>query len=293
MRVAVIGARGQVGSDIVAAARSAGFDVLPLAHEDCDVTNGASVESALRAVESGDVVVNTAAFHRVDDAETDPECAFALNAVGAHRVAVTSRRKGASVVFFSSDYVFDGRKQAPYVESDAPRPINVYGASKAAGERLVAIANSAHYVIRISSVFGVAGSAGKGGNFVESMISKAARGERIEVVDDITVTPTFAAHAAQLLVGLLSARAAYGIYHLSNSGPCTWNEFANTIFEMLGVRARAQAISTAQRPTSAVRPAQSALASEKLETLGLAARPWRQGLEEYLRLKGHLRATAT
>jgi dTDP-4-dehydrorhamnose reductase len=289
VRVALIGAGGQLGTDIAAAVRKAGMDLLPLWSADCDVTDRTSLERAFAGLEPGDIVVNTAAFHRTDDCEDRPDLAFAVNSAGAHNVATAARARGAAVAFFSSDFVFDGAQAArPYVESDAVKPINIYGVSKAAGETLVGLANPQAYVVRVASVFGVAGSRGKGGNFVETMLAKAKQGERIEVVDDIVMSPTFAADAAELTVRLIADGAPYGVYHLTNSGACSWHEFADAILTAAGSGARAAAVASARVPTRAARPAYSALASQRLSALGLTVRPWRDGLFDYLRARGHV-----
>jgi dTDP-4-dehydrorhamnose reductase len=287
MRITVIGAAGQVGTDIVDAARRAGCDVVTVNRAECDVTDKAAVHATLRSLEPGDAVVNTAAYHRTDDCELRPDLALAVNAVGAQHVADAAREHGASVAFLSSDYVFDGAKRSPYLESDVPRPINAYGVSKLAGEMLVEQSNSGAYVVRVSSVFGVAGSSGKGGNFVETMIAKARRGERIEVVDDIVMAPTYSADAAGLLVSLLMRRAPFGIYHLANAGSCSWHAFAQAILEAAGSEVRPVAVGSAAMPTRARRPSYSVLASERLGELGLHARGWREALCAYLAAKGH------
>jgi dTDP-4-dehydrorhamnose reductase len=287
MRIAVIGANGQVGSDIVSAARGAGIEVDRVTHAECDVVDKSTVAARLAGLEPGDAVVDTAAFHRTDECEAKPELAFSVNAVGAQHVADVARDRGASVVYVSSDFVFDGGKRTPYVESDAPRPINTYGVSKLAGEMLTLQSNPHAYVARISSVFGVAGSSGKGGNFVESILAKARAGDTLTVVDDIVMAPTSAADAASLLVALIARRAPSGVYHLANAGACSWNEFANAVLELAGSTFRAAPVHTRLAPGAARRPAYSVLASERLGALGLHARPWRDALEEYLRAKGH------
>lgn len=287
MRIAVIGANGQVGSEIVASVRAAGLDALPLTHADCDVTDRASLDAVLRGLAPGDAVVDTAAFHKTDACEDDPERAMDVNAIGAYNAAAAARERGASVVFISSDFVFDGAKGAPYVESDAPRPINAYGVSKFAGEMLAAHENPAHHIVRISSVFGKAGASGKGGNFVETIVSKAKSGAAIDVVDDIVMAPTYAADAAQLLVALLARRAPPGVYHLANAGECSWHEFAEAILAGIGSPAGARRIGSAGAPGKARRPKRSTLASERLAALGLAARPWREALDAYLVEKGY------
>lgn len=287
MRIAVIGGNGQVGTDLVAAARAAGLDVLPLTHADCDVTDRASLDAAFRDLGEGDFVANTAAFHRTDACEDDPERAMAVNALGAFNAAAAASERGAGIVFVSTDFVFDGSKDSAYVESDVPKPINAYGVSKFAGEMLAAHANPSHYVVRISSVFGAAGASGKGGNFVETIISKARAGAPIDVVDDIVMAPTYAADAGRLMVALLSTRAPFGVYHLANSGECSWFDFADAILADSGLGARARAISSADVAGKARRPRRSTLASEKLKSLGLVARPWRDALDAYLVEKGY------
>jgi dTDP-4-dehydrorhamnose reductase len=292
MRIAVIGSTGQVGTEIVAAARAAGCEVVPITHAECDVTDRRALAHALQKVGSGDAVVNTAAYHRTDECEDHPDRAMAVNALGAYNVAAAAHERGSGVVFLSTDFVFEGSKSKPYVESDVPRPINAYGVSKLAGEMLVAHANPAHYIVRISSVFGAAGSSGKGGNFVETMLAKAGRGERIVVVDDIVMAPTYAADAAALLVALLDRHAPFGIYHLANSGECSWRVFADTILEDAGLNARVASILSADAPTKAPRPAYSTLASERLDAVGVKARSWREGLDAYLIEKGHRAGTS-
>jgi len=286
MQIAVIGAKGQVGSEIVAAARDARCDVIALTHADCDVTDRVSLDRALGALREGDAAVNTAAFHRTDACEADPERAMAVNALGAYNVAAAAHARSAAAVYVSTDYVFDGEATHPYTENAAPRPINAYGVSKLAGEMLLAHANPASYITRISSVFGIAGSSGKGGNFVETMIAKADAGAPPDVVDDIVMAPTYAADCAALLVQLLIRRAPFGTYHLSNAGECSWREFADAIFTAIGSPVRARAVASRQNNAAARRPRYSALASEKLALLGLASRPWHEALDAYLIERG-------
>jgi dTDP-4-dehydrorhamnose reductase len=289
MRLALIGPRGQVGSDIAKAAAGAGFDLVPLSHADCDVTDKPSLARAFASLGPGDIVVNTAAFHRTDECEDRPDLAFGVNGIGAHNVAAAANERGAAVAFYSSDYVFgNANVERPYVESDDVAPVNIYGASKVAGEILVRLANPNAFIFRIASVFGTAGSSGKGGNFVETMLGKARRNERIAVVDDIVMSPTYAADAATLTVALIARGAPAGIYHLANSGACSWREFADGIFAAAGLTVRAIAVATDPAASRVRRPAYSPLASEKLGEFGLAARPWQDALHDYLVNKGHI-----
>ncbi len=268
-------------------AQAAGVETLELEHADIEVTDQASVERALSSVREGDVVVNTAAFHRTDECEDKPDRALSVNAIAAHRVSVEACRRNATVVYISTDFVFDGAQSKPYVESDAAHPLNVYGMTKQAGEMLVRMANPHHYITRMSAVFGVAGSSGKGGNFVETMVTKARAGESPRVVDDIVMAPTSASDAAILLVNIVQTRAPFGVYHLANGGECTWCEFANAIFELTGSPVRATPVHAEEVGGKAPRPPYSVLASEKLAKLGLKARPWREALSEYLVQKGY------
>lgn len=287
MQVAVIGAKGQIGSEVVRAAVAAGLDVLERSHADCEVTDVRSVEKALAPLRAGDAVVNTAAFHRTDACEEAADLALSVNALGAFNVAAAARARGATAVYVSTDFVFDGEKKTPYVESDVPSPINVYGASKAAGEALTYVANPASYVVRVSAVFGPAGSSGKGGNFVETMVAKARAGETPEVVDDIVMAPTSAIDAAALLVELVRHSAPFGTYHLANAGSCSWLEFTDAIFHFVGARVHPRSTKATHLNGKARRPPYSVLASERLGELGLQTRDWRDALRDYLKLKGY------
>jgi len=290
MKIAIIGSNGQIGSEVVRAAKAVEFDVIELRHNECDVTDGSSVARALAPLRTGDVVVNTAAFHKTEECEVASDRALSVNALGAYRVAAEARKHDATAVYLSTDFVFDGAKRTPYVESDTPNPLNLYGVSKMAGEALLRTANPNHYLIRVSAVFGPAGSSGKGGNFVESMVAKARKGDTPDVVDDIIMAPTSAADASGLLVQLLQRKAPFGIYHLANAGACSWLEFTDGIFELIGAKIRARPIKAASLNGKARRPLYSVLASEGLSPLGLETRDWREALRDYLQVKGYLRS---
>lgn len=287
MRVLVLGARSQLGHDLLRAWSDA--EVHALGHRDCDVTDPAAVRAAVEATRPH-LVVNLAAAHRVDELEGAPTAAFHVNAYGAWLVARWAAAVGAAVLWVSTDYVFSGTARRPYREEDPPSPVNAYGASKAAGERLVALANPRHYIVRSSGLYGVAGASGKGGNFVETMLRLAREGRPLRVVNDQVLSPTSTADLAAALVRLVSTEA-YGVYHLTNAGAISWHDFAALIFRRAGIRAQLTPVSSAEYGAPAPRPAYSVLANDRLRSLGLPAlRPITEALDVYLHQKGYLRA---
>jgi len=282
MRVAVIGASGQLGSDLVKVFE----DVIPLTHKDIEVTDLSSCE-ILKELKP-DIVINTAAYHKTDECEENPEKTFLVNSVGARNVALICREIGAIDVYISTDYVFDGSKEEPYTEDDIPNPINVYGVSKYAGEILTRYICDKHYIIRVSSLFGVVGASGKGGNFVETMIKRAKAGDELNVVNDITMSPTYTKDAAIAIKKIIFYKLPYGIYHVTNDGSCTWYEFAKAIFEITGIDAKLNPITSDKFPTKAKRPKNSALSIEKIKSYGINMRHWKDALKDYLKEKGHI-----
>ncbi len=283
MKVAVIGATGQLGSDLV---KAFGENAVPLGHEDIEVRSLSSCKNALKFLP--EVVINCAAYVRVDDAEDEAEEAFAINAVGAKNVAIACEGIGAVNVYISTDYVFDGKKGEPYVESDLPNPVNVYGLSKYAGEIFTRNYSSRYYIPRVSSLYGVKGARGKGGNFIETMIKKAENREEIEVVGDMIMSPTYTKDAADIIHRILKQSLPYGIYHCSNSGSCSWLEFASAIFSFMNFDIAIKQISSRELNLKATRPENSSLESEKLEKHGIKLRNWRDALKDYLKEKEYI-----
>lgn len=236
-----------------------------------------------------DVVVNTAAFHKTDQCEDEPLRAMTVNAVGARNVAVVTRGIGAACVYISTDYVFDGNKGQPYTEDDVPSPVNAYGISKLAGE-LFTRQNPKHYVIRVASLFGSAGASGKGGNFVETMLTKFRNKENISVIDDNWMSPTYTRDAAGALRKLLERPSPYGTYHLTNQGYCSWYQLTLEIFRLLGFEAAVTPSKSVPQPNKAKRPVFSALTSLRLGAMGVVMPSWQTALGEYLREKGYLKS---
>ncbi len=289
-RVVILGATGQLGSDLVQAfGVSKRHEVVAFGHDEVECIKSQSVRAALLPIRPH-VVINCAAFVRVDDCEDMPERAFEVNALGALYVARVCAEAQAFCVFVSTDYVFDGSKADAYVESDVPRPVNVYGTSKLAGEQLVQQAAPRSLIVRTASLFGKTGARGKGGNFVETILSKVKNKEILQVVNDLRMSPTYTRDAAEALIHALQSGAT-GVLHLANDGDCSWYEFAKKTLELVGLNAEIEPITSIAHPTKARRPKNSALRSEKLASgLNYPLRPWEKALEAYLFEKGYIGA---
>jgi dTDP-4-dehydrorhamnose reductase len=273
VKILVTGAAGMLGSDVVRAAEFVNHEVVALARSDLDVTDRLAVVHTLLQ-ERPDAVVNCGAYTDVDGAEDDLEGAMDVNAEGAANVATAAAEIGARVLYPSTDYVFDGSKSEPYVESDEPRPQSVYGQSKLAGEHETVEANPRHYIIRSAWLFGTSGR-----NFVETMLSLAHDHGEVLVVRDQVGSPTYTAHLADALVRLLDTEA-YGIHHLAGQGECSWYEFAQEICSQADVDCRVMSCTADEFGRRAPRPAYSVLGTEREEALYLPH--WKEGLASYL-----------
>jgi dTDP-4-dehydrorhamnose reductase len=284
LKVAVVGSTGQLGQDLM---RLFGEEAVGFTHQELDVTDEERVASAMSSAEP-DWVLNTAAFHRVDDCEANPKLTFAVNALGALNVARAAASVGSGIVFYSTDYVFGGQdreRNNPYEEEDSPHPLSVYGASKVAGEQLVMQANARHLVVRSAGLYGTTTSR-KGWTFPELMLNKVRTDGSVCVVTDQVLSPTFTADLARKTRELIEHDAA-GLFHLTNAGECSWFEFARESFDLAGVEAEMEPISTAQMQQRARRPSYSALATTRLGEVGLnPMRPWEEALSDYLQTKG-------
>ncbi|HUP02843.1 MAG TPA: dTDP-4-dehydrorhamnose reductase [Bryobacteraceae bacterium] len=282
MKVAVLGGEGQLGVDVVRAFAANGDDVASLRHCDVELADQASVSAALRAARP-DLLINTAAMHQVEDCEADPARAFAVNALGVWRLAQAAQEAGCALMHVSTDYVFDGAKGSPYREGDAPRPLNAYGNSKLAGEYFVRAAAEKHFVLRTSAIYGTSPCRAKGGlNFIQLMLKLAKTRGEVHVVDDEFVTPTSTRELARQML-VLSRTTAYGLYHATAEGACTWLEFAGQIFALTGTEAVLKPARPGEFPAKTPRPKYSVLENQALKNLGLNTfRPWQEGLREYL-----------
>jgi dTDP-4-dehydrorhamnose reductase len=291
MKVLLLGPNGQLGTDIrrAAEARGAAFDLQALGRERLDVADPQALRSVLgeAAVE---VLVNCTSYHKTDEVERNATTAFAVNTHAVELMAQLCAAKGARLLHISTDYVFGGAERArPYGEDDPPSPVNVYGASKAMGETLARLADGGVTVLRVASLFGVAGASGKGGNFVETMIRVGREKGQLSVVDDITMSPTATADVAETMLDLLAASAPPGIYHAVNSGAATWYQFAGAIIARTGIDAEVRPVTSDEYPTIARRPTYSVLDNAKItRTIGRPVPHWTAALDRYLRDKGHV-----
>lgn len=282
MKVAVLGANGQLGHDVVAAYVAAGDEIFPLTHQDVTVESPDSVTQVLKRIHP-ELVINTAAFHNLERCESEPVRAFEVNALGARNVAQASAVLGAKLVQISTDYVFDGAKHAPYVEEDLPRPLSVYANTKLAGEYFVRFANPRHFVMRVSAIYGLHPCRAKGGlNFVDTMLKLARERDRLRVVNDEFVSPTSTVQIARQAV-MLSRTEDYGVYHATAEGSCSWYEFAQAIFEITGTPVALDAALPGEFGTKVTRPKYSVLENRALQrkSLNLFSH-WKEGLKAYL-----------
>jgi len=287
VKVVVIGADGQLGTDLCR--KLDGFELVRLLETDIDVTSMISVRRAILPVHP-DVVINTAAFHNVDECELEPDKAFAVNAIGARNVAVVCQEIGAKVVFVSSDHVFGASpRTVPYTEFDQTGPVNVYGRSKVAGELAVRHLCLKHFIVRSCGLFGVAGPRGKRGNFVDTMVRLGHERSEIRVVADQVTTVCYTLELAKKITQLIQTDL-YGTFHIANHGVCSWFEYAREIIALSGSRAKVLPITTAEYPQKAARPAYSALDNYHLRLVGMDdMRPWREALKDYMVEKGYIK----
>ncbi len=274
MRLLVTGAGGMLGRAVVEAATRLGHDVHAATRADLDVTDAAGARSAVLGARP-QAVINCAAYTDVDGAEADWVNAEAVNCTGAGNVAAAAAKAGASVVHVSTDYVFDGSKREPWLESDPTGPLGVYGETKLGGEHAVAAATSKHAIVRTAWLFGAGGK-----NFVDTMLGLGVQRDEVAVVTDQVGCPTWTGHLARALVELAERPDETGIHHIAGSGSCSWNELALELFDRAGIDCRVRPASSEQFPRPARRPAYSVLGTDRARPLVLP--PWQEGVAAYL-----------
>jgi dTDP-4-dehydrorhamnose reductase len=284
MKIAVIGADGQLGTDVCDKFEKTSDALYRVSHAEIDIASLDSVTHVLSRVKP-DVIVNAAAFHHVEQCELDPTTAFAVNGLGARNLALVARDLDATIIHVSTDYVFDGAKNRPYDEEDVPRPLNVYGNSKLAGEYFVRSTTERHLVLRTSALYGKHPCRGKGGlNFVELMLKLARERDELKVVDSEVVTPTSTTELARQIVRL-SRCDAFGLYHATAEGSCSWYEFAREIFTLTDTKIRLKIAGPNDFPVKVPRPKYSVLENRGLKAIGENVfQHWQEGLRDYLGL---------
>ena len=290
MRIALLGPNGQLGSDIrsVAQSRFPEMEIYSIDRAMLDLATPQSIGSSLDHYNL-DAIINTTGYHKTDEVEFNAQAAFAVNAHGVRDLARYCYRRSLRLIHCSTDYVFGGQaERQPLSESAARAPVNVYGASKAVGEDLALLENRNTIIVRVASLFGIAGSSGKGGNFVETMLRLSAENGHLRVVADQIMSPTATADAAGMILGLLQANAPSGIYHCVNEGEVSWFDFTKEIMRQMGRSVPVEPILSSDTNSVAKRPPYSALSCTKVSTILGPPKPWQAALSAYLVSRGYL-----
>lgn len=284
MKIAIIGADGQLGTDLLKTLKD--DEVLPLYYPHFDVTKPEKAKKILSKLKP-EILINTSAYHKVDECEDNPQESFRVNSIAVRDLALICRELEFIIVHFSTDYVFDGKKKSPYIEEDMPNPLSVYAVSKLAGEYFIRNLLQKYFLIRTCGLYGEAGCWGKGTNFVDAMISLAKKGNPLKIVNDQRVTPTSTAELAVRVRELIQTNH-YGLYHLTNEGHCTWFEFTEAIFSLIGEKPQLIPIDSETYAAKAQRPGYSVLENKKAKEIGLTDfSPWTKALKDYLIKKGY------
>ena len=293
MVIVICGGEGQLAREFAAYFKNyhSAVKVTSLSHGDLDITQEKSVLEVFKQLRPH-VVINTVAYHKVDECERNVARSFNVNAFGGYLVAKMSRDIGARSMYFSTNYVFDGAKATPYEETDIPNPLNIYGHSKALAERLIHVCDPQAWIVRTNGLFGrYCGPKTKGvsGNFVDFVLGNAKENADLEMVSDQNITPTFTADLVKACVQLILENEKGGIFHITNSGETTWFEIAEKIYALVGSHGRVKPITTEERNAPAMRPKNAVLANNRLKALGFSTLPdWKVALRKHLELKGVL-----
>ena len=281
MKLVVIGANGQLGTDLLEVL-SKEHDVVGLNHTDIEITDIDSVKNALSTIKPA-IVLNTAAYHIVPEAEKFPAKAFQINGIGTMNLAKVCQDLDTRLVHYSTDYVFDGKKQKPYTEDDCPNPLSVYANTKLSGEYFALNYCDRSYVIRVSGIYGKIPCRAKGGNFITTMIKLANEKPEVRVVNDEILTPTPTYHIAKNTAALIG-KDAFGLYHMSCEGEVSWYEFAKVIWETLQLKTPLYPASVEDFPLVVKRPFYSVLENKNLNKLGINEMPeWKEALIQFLK----------
>lgn len=284
MRIVMVGSNGQVGSDLARVLRDSHQDFVALTRSDVDITEKLTLSDKL-GKHSPDVIINCSVYHPVDECETNPGRSFAVNAIAVRDLALAARDLHASLVHFSSDFVFDGEQGHPYSEEDNVSPLSVFGISKVAGEQLLRAVLPNHFIIRTSGLYGLTGSRVKRGNFVETMLRLGKQNGEVRVVNDLRMAQTSTWNLAKQVLSLVRS-GNYGTYHASDHGDYSWYEFAKKIFDYSRMNVAVTPVSWRDMPSLAPRPRYSVLENRRLKKLGLdQMQPIDTALQMYLKAR--------
>ncbi|MCM3194146.1 dTDP-4-dehydrorhamnose reductase [Priestia megaterium] len=276
-KVLITGANGQLGKELVELFTAKGFEVYGFGRDKMDITNQAQVQEVISTLKPN-IVLHSAAHTQVDLAESEPEQAFSINAYGTRNVAVAAEAVGAKLVYVSTDYVFDGTNDEPYNEFSPTSPLGVYGKSKLAGEQFVRDLHSKFFIVRTSWVYGKHGA-----NFVKTMLKLGKERKELSVVADQRGCPTYTLDLANSILELVDTQK-YGVYHVSNSGNCSWYEFAKEIFNISGITVQVNPCTTEDFPRPAARPTYSVFAHKAIYLNNFTKmRRWEDALEDFLK----------
>ena len=276
MKVLVTGVKGQLGYDVIKELRKRGHQPIGIDREEMDLMNNESIRTSIMKY-NPEAIIHCAAYTAVDQAEGEVEICYQINAESVKVIAECVKELKIKLIYISTDYVFDGTQEGEYVETDLPNPINVYGASKLKGEQYVQDVLTDYYIVRISWVFGI-----NGNNFIKTMCRLGIERSELNIIQDQVGSPTYTADLAPLLVEMIETNK-YGIYHATNTGYCSWYEFANEIFKQSGIEVKVNPITTDQYLTAARRPMNSKLSKVKLESVGFNQLPsWEKAVANYL-----------
>jgi dTDP-4-dehydrorhamnose reductase len=286
LKIALIGSNGQLGTDVMKYFTGKGEEMIGLTQDDIDVCYIDKCEPVLLKIKP-DLIINTAAFHQVDLCEDEGVSAFSVNSVGVKNLCNICLALDVPLMHFSTDFVFgaDKKRTKPYNEDDCPEPVSLYGISKLAGEYVIKYMLKKYYLIRSSGLYGYAGSFGKGSNFVDMMIKLAREDKKIKVVSDQVLTPTSTKDMTEKLYELIQT-GSYGLYHMTNTGQCSWYDFAVEIFKLSGITADISPTKSSEYVAKAQRPFYSVLDNKNLREAGIKDfRHWKEALKDYIDVK--------
>ncbi len=286
MRIVVLGGNGQLGSDLVKVLK--GGEIISLTHADIEISDFNSVSEMFKK-HRPQIVINTAAFHNVPACESDDLKAFMVNGLGPKFLSQNCVTHNCALVHISTDYVFDGKKNSPYIEEDLPNPLNVYGISKLIGEYYIKSIMERYFIIRTSGLYGIHKCRAKDGNFVDAMLKLSKEQKEIKVVGDEILTPTYSLDLASQINELIKTDF-YGLFHITNEGFCSWYEFAQAVFEYLNIKVNLKEIKQSEYPSTVKRPRYSVLENRRLKSLGInRMRHWKEALLGYLNERKRLK----